>query len=139
MPCFGLVPGQQSRWGPSFAWLGRARAPVPPQPILARPSTTCLGFRLLVLVEGVQEAVDVLPGKVVGRGEAQLVRLAAADADLLFFPHPVFEVHPDDRRYVHGRNRAAKERVRRSPGLGAAFDHGLQNVVAELALSALDA
>src|SRR5260370_40031058 len=66
--------------GPSCARLGPfgfaegrlARAPVP---------TRALRLRLLILVEGVQEPVNVLLRQVVRRGQAQLVRVGSADAN----------------------------------------------------------
>src|SRR6266852_6896099 len=47
-----------------------------------RPSTR-LRLRLLVLVEGIQEAVNLLFRHVVGRGQTQLVRVGSADANFL--------------------------------------------------------
>src|ERR1035438_2616728 len=92
-----------------------------------------LSLPALELVERRQKPVDVRPRKVIRRRQAQLMGFGAADANFLFFPQPVLEVHPDEWRHIHRRNRAAQERVGRSPGLGTAPDHGFQKVVAELA------
>jgi hypothetical protein len=45
-----------------------------------------LRFRLLVLVERIQEAVNILLRQVIRRGQPQLVRVASSDANFLFFP-----------------------------------------------------
>ena len=45
-----------------------------------------LSFRLLVLVERIQEAVNILLRQVIRRGQPQLVRVASSDANFLFFP-----------------------------------------------------
>src|ERR1700693_6462688 len=79
--------------GPSCARLGRASTPVPPHE---------LTLRLLVLVEGIQEPVDILLRQVVRRGQAQLVRFGSADSNFLFFPQPVLQIHADDWRHIYG-------------------------------------
>src|SRR6267378_8362526 len=66
-----------------------------------------LALRLLVLVEGIQETVNILLRQVVGRGQAQLVRFGSSDSNFLFLPQPVLEVHADDWGHIYRCYRAA--------------------------------
>src|ERR1700678_726580 len=103
--------------------------------------TTLSGQLLLplVLVKFLQKPVDVFFLQVVRRRQAQLVRVAPADADFVRLPHPVLQIHARDRRHVHADNGAAQRRLRRCPGFRTAFFHFRQDVVGKLAMTALDA
>src|SRR6267154_4023574 len=93
---------------------------------------------VFVLVELLEEAVDIFFLQIVGRGETELARVTAADADFVHLPHPGLEIQTNDRRDVHRHNRAAKGRVWGSPGFGAALDHFREHEVSQPAMAAFD-
>ena len=51
----------------------------------------------------------------------------------------MFEIDADYGRNVYRGQSAAQRWVGRCPGLGSSLDHGVQDVVAELAMAMLDA
>src|SRR6516164_554144 len=93
-----------------------------------------LRLRLLVLIKGGEEAIDVFLLQVIRSGEAQLGRFTTANTNLSRLPHPVFEFHTLDRRHVYRHDRAAHGGIRRSPRLGATLHHLRERVVGELAV-----
>src|SRR6266849_10470980 len=94
-----------------------------------------LSLQLPILVECVKEAVDILLGQIVRGGQTQLVRIRAADANFLFLPEPLLQVHPRKRRNVHRCDPASHRRIRRGPRNSSTLYHRSQNVVAKLAMT----
>src|SRR5215467_7312311 len=93
---------------------------------------------LLVFVELVQEPVDIFFLQVVWRRQPQLVRVAAADADLVCLPHPVLQFHPRNGRHIDAHNRTPKSRIWRRPRLGATLFHLSKDVVGQLSVTVFD-
>src|ERR1700727_2142270 len=63
---------------------------------------TLRGSRLFVLVKRCQVSIDVFFLEVIGGREPEFGGLAAADANLLRLPQPVFQLHTLYRRNVYG-------------------------------------
>src|SRR5215510_13780176 len=100
-----------SKWGTSRTFVA---TPSREKSFAGRGISGCR-FSFLVFVEGAEEPIDVFVHQVVRRGKPDFRRCAAADADLLGLPHPVFEFANLNRRDVYRGDRAAQCRVRRGP------------------------
>src|SRR5260370_714651 len=106
---------------------------------LAACTRSSAALRSLVFVIRRQVSLYVLPEQVVRRGEPDLGRRPAANADLLRLPHPVLEFGNQYRRDINRRNCATQRRIGRRPGLGATLHHLLQNIVRRLPVAPFDA
>src|SRR5260370_42437920 len=89
-------------------------------------------FPAPVFVVGSQVSLHVLPQQIVRRRKTDLRRSAPADANLLLFPHPVFDLRDLYRRDVYGGDPAAPRPIGGPPGLPAPLHPPLENVVPPL-------